>query len=171
MATPRGSFSIEVESITQKGLHSDRKYENKLSQGSAKIQMKIEDCDGSLDSRDVFCRVEIMNENSDTLFTVESVVRAVMEVDVDGDVDVDDIGDTVSELALRVSYPYHRLSIGNAVLQAGLPGFILPLAADTEWVRIVKESKILSDEDSMASEKESAAGEELSSSGSQGVAD
>jgi preprotein translocase subunit SecB len=146
---PSGHFSVEVNRIEQKRLNCSREYGTSATPptGEAVVQFKLEEVDGEEFSRDVSCRVELNNGDGDTLFTAVSEYRVGHDVEVEGDFPRDAISDTLAELALRVSYPYHRSSISNAVLLAGLPPFLLPLAADTEWLKVVRDQKRSSKEE------------------------
>lgn len=140
---PLGKFSVEVVRIEQKHIECTREYGTPTTPqpGEAEVQFKLDEVDGDKFTRDVAVKVQLRNSEGERLFLALSQYRVGHAVDIEGDVPEESVAETLSELALRVSYPYHRTAISNAVLMAGLPPFLLPLAADSDWITIVKESK------------------------------
>lgn len=140
---PSGHFSVEVNRIEQKRLECSREYGTAAtpSAGEAEVEFKMADVHGEEFTRDISCRVKLNNGEGETIFTAVSEYRVGHDVEIEGDFPSEAISDTLAELALRVSYPYHRSAISNAVLMAGLPPFLLPLAADSEWLKVVQDQK------------------------------
>lgn len=139
---PTGRFSVEVNRIEQKRIECSREYGTSTTPhaGEAVVQFKLDEVSGEEFTRDISCLVELSNAKGERIFSAVSEYRVGHAVDIEGEFPTEAMADTVSELSLRISYPYHRAAISNAVLMAGLPPFLLPLAADSEWIRIVKEA-------------------------------
>lgn len=140
--TTGGRFSVEVSRIEQKRIDCTREYGTPTTTlgGEATVQFRLDEVEGEEFARDISCQVQLSNSEGERLFVAVSEYRVGHAVEITGNFPTEAVADTLSELALRVSYPYHRAAISTAVLMAGLPPFLLPLAADSEWIKIVKDS-------------------------------
>lgn len=144
--SPDGQLTVEATDIYQLSLTATRHPDVAFDEGRAAMRVKVEAAQDNPGVRDAFCKVTLTNTEGHELFEVESVMRVIFSTDVVGEFNVEALEDTISEVALRVAYPYHRSAVAHSVAVAGLPGLVIPLAPDDNWRQVVVDSKTIDEQ-------------------------
>jgi hypothetical protein len=122
---------VEVTDILQKAISAERFTFSRREAARANLNIELLAGDDSPNFRETRCSAELVDEAGDVIFSCSSVVRLEFSYLPDDEHLNKHWSEVVSDLALRVSYPYHRTAISNSASSAGIPGLILPLTPDS----------------------------------------
>lgn len=79
-------------------------------------------------------RVELGTSEEEVLATIESCFKVTFVSELEG-AELDALEDEFSQVATRISYPYHRQLISDLVTRMGLRPTFLPVVHDGMWDR------------------------------------
>lgn len=134
------SFGLQDLELIQVKL--DRASEAPGSQGTGTIQLKLEG-HGSSFNRVTRVRVLLESESDEQIASVETAYHVGLTAQ---EPQSEDIAQEISELAFRLSFPYHRATISDLLSKSGVAGFTMPLISDETWPSVIADSLAMDEE-------------------------
>lgn len=143
---PEFTANLNVDSISLVSAESRRVSFDEFKSGGAEVSFAVDVDDKDPLKSKTKVNVRLFDgESEDDLYLGSSEYRLLLSSD-------DELPESpetfrqVAALALRLTFPYHRAKISEAISDVGLPPYFLPLVSDEKWLGIVDEAEVANEQ-------------------------